>query len=287
MWLLAAPANPLLPGPMVSTIENSPQARPQIGYAEADMVVEALAEAEISRMLAFYWSKPAEKIGPVRSARTFFVSLANAYSAPFAHAGGNDDALIMIKQTGTKDLDEIHGGAGAFFWRSKDREAPHNLYTSTDLLKQGVSAKKYTMAAVPTSPRAEVPFPTSGAVTRVDLTWHRLHKISWQWDGKEYRRTENEGPHKDEKGDVIHAPNLIFLEVGGETYGSDASWTLYMDKGGRAKVVSGGRLWEGKWSLEKGGLQIQPDGGEAPPLLPGPVWVHLVTDHSSYVLTKQ
>jgi hypothetical protein len=286
IYLLATPLHPIMPGPVLVSVENSPQARPQSGYAEADLVVEALAEAEISRTLAFYWSKPAPKIGPVRSARTAFVSLANAYGAPFGHAGGNDDALLMIRQTATKSLDEILGKATAFFWRSADRSAPHNLYTSTDLMKAGAAAKGYQTVPVPTSVRQAAPFPTTGGVTRVDLVWHRLHKLFWVWDGSTYRRTEQEGPHRDDQGNLLQAPNLVFLQVGGETYSSEASWTLYMDKGGKATVIAGGQLWEGSWKLGPGGLVLEPTSGEVPPFVPGAVWVHMVTDHSAFTLTK-
>ncbi|MDB4894455.1 MAG: hypothetical protein JWN15_717, partial [Firmicutes bacterium] len=148
VYLLAKPEKPLWPGPAAVVVENSPQSRPQAGLNDADLVVEALSESEISRMLAFYWSKPAAKIGPVRSARSHTVTVAAAYGGAYAHAGGNDDALATLRQSaGTRNLDQIYGAEG-YFWRSKDRVAPHNLYTSTKLLDQAIRERNSPTAAV-------------------------------------------------------------------------------------------------------------------------------------------
>lgn len=287
IYLLAAPAKPLWPGPASVVVENSPQSHPQAGLLSADVVFESLAESEITRYLALYWSAPAPKIGPVRSARTYTLAIADAYGAPYAHAGGNNDALLILRDTwGPRNLDEING-SGAFFWRSKDREAPHNLYTSTELLGKAIESRKINLQAVPTTPRGASDAPAAGdLVSKVDITWHKLHQVTWQWDGKQYRRTENGEPHDEESGPIA-APNLIFLTTTGTNNGPDLGWSLNLDQGGKATVLTGGRQWTGTWSLGKGGFQLQLDGGaKVPPLQPGLVWVSLIAQESSFTLTK-
>jgi hypothetical protein len=287
IYLLAQPEKPLWAGPTSVVIENSPQARPQSGLNDADLVIESLAESEISRTLAFYWSHPVAKIGPVRSARSFFVTIAGAYGAPLAHAGGNMDALATLRQSwGGKNLDEIFNGGG-YFWRSRDREAPHNLYTSTDLLGAAVRDRKLSMAAVPVTPHAADPTQPSDPITRADITWHSLHHVTWEWDGKQYvRLEEGQTPHTLDTGEQIHTLNLIFLEVQGTNHGPDDGWSLAMAEGGKATVVTGGRRWEGRWTLGKDGFSLQPANGKVSPLLPGNTWVHLINPESSFKLSQ-
>jgi hypothetical protein len=282
VYLLSKPDKPLWPGPAAVVVENSPQSRPQAGLNDADLVVEALSESEISRMLAFYWSKPAEKIGPVRSARSHTVTVSAAYGGAYAHAGGNDDALATLRQSaGARNLDEIYG-AGGYFWRSNDRAAPHNLYTSTKLLDQAIRERNIPTAAVSTTPQAVNPSPPATMVTHAEVTWHRLNQVVWEWDGKQYRRQEDGRAQTLESGDQIHTPNLVFLEVQGVNHGPDLGWALALDQGGKATVLSGGVRWEGQWTLGKGGFSLQPAGDKVPPLVPGNVWVHLITRESSF-----
>jgi len=114
-------------------IDNYPiDARPQSGLRAADIVYEVEAEGGITRYMALFLEGQAQKIGPVRSARTYFVDLARPYDALFAHAGENDDVwepLRELRLAGFADMDQIVGTPQAF-WRDDTRDMPHNLYTS-------------------------------------------------------------------------------------------------------------------------------------------------------------
>lgn len=124
--------------PLAVVIENHPDARPQTGYNEADIVYEALAEGGITRTLAIFQSKESKEIGPVRSARPYFIDWATSFDAIFAHVGGSVDALALISQIGTPDLNQFANGS--YFWRSNDRYAPHNVYTTTEKLYAAAKA---------------------------------------------------------------------------------------------------------------------------------------------------
>ncbi len=73
--------------PVAFVVENDPEARPQSGLADADMVYEAPTEGGITRFLAVYQTRQSGSIGPIRSARVYFVELANELGAVFAHVG--------------------------------------------------------------------------------------------------------------------------------------------------------------------------------------------------------
>ncbi|MBM2821184.1 MAG: hypothetical protein HW405_944, partial [Candidatus Berkelbacteria bacterium] len=89
--------------PLAIIIENHPAARPQIGLDKASIIYEAITEGGITRFMAIYGPRDADKIGPVRSLRTFFLDWSHEYQAFLAHVGGNIDALDRVPQEGTLD----------------------------------------------------------------------------------------------------------------------------------------------------------------------------------------
>jgi len=118
--------------PLAVVIENHPDARPQSGYPKADLVFETIAEGGITRTLAVFQSQDASEVGPVRSARPYFIDWLTELNAVFVHVGGNVDALDEIAKNKLPDINQFY--YGSFFWRSKDRYAPHNVYTTSEKL---------------------------------------------------------------------------------------------------------------------------------------------------------
>lgn len=122
-------------------IDNHVDAWPQSGLDKAFLIFEAPVEAGISRMLAFFYEGQAvEKIGPIRSARPYFIDWNNELDGMYTHVGGSDAALDKIESGGTTDLNEYWNDKS--FWRSHDRYAPHNVYTSTELLETYLTKKR-------------------------------------------------------------------------------------------------------------------------------------------------
>ncbi|GAF86264.1 unnamed protein product, partial [marine sediment metagenome] len=113
--------------PLSIMVENSEGARPQSGLDKANIVYEALAEGGITRFLAIYYDQDAEEVGPIRSARPYFVSKSLEHQAIYVHVGGSEEAYNFIKEEKIDDINEFVDFQP--FWRSKDRDPPHNLYT--------------------------------------------------------------------------------------------------------------------------------------------------------------
>ena len=114
--------------PVMATINNHPLARPQSGIAHADIVYEMLAEGNVTRLLAIYQSELPEEIGPIRSARDYFIEIAQGLGA-FYVAHGYSPESKRILDSGV--IDHINGMQydGTLFKRSSERKAPHNSYT--------------------------------------------------------------------------------------------------------------------------------------------------------------
>ena len=117
--------------PLAIVIDNSPEAHPQFGIAVSEIVYETLAEGGTTRLLALFQSADT-KVGPIRSARDYFATIAGDWQALFAHVGGSPATLQDIAKgayPGLIDLNQFY--KGSYFERSPDFSAPHNVFTDT------------------------------------------------------------------------------------------------------------------------------------------------------------
>ena len=77
-------------------VENTPDARPQAGIDQADVVYEEVVEGNITRFLAMFNSTVPAVIGPVRSVRQEDPDIVWPVGGIFAYSGGaavNVDAI--------------------------------------------------------------------------------------------------------------------------------------------------------------------------------------------------
>ena len=134
--------------PLGVMIENHKEARPQSGLSSADVIYEAVAEGGITRFLAFFYCQDGQEVGPVRSARIYFLDFASEYgqSPLYTHVGGANqdgpaDALFQLTVygwTGYNDLNQFSIGFPTF-WRDYDRlghpaATEHTMYSTTQKL---------------------------------------------------------------------------------------------------------------------------------------------------------
>ena len=128
--------------PIAVMIDNHNGAWPQAGLQQAYMVYEIIVEGGETRLMALFKGADLEKIGPVRSARHYFIDYAMENDAIYVHFGQSPQAQSDIKKY---DIDDINGIAedGTTFWRVKDKYAPHNAVTSTEKLLESAKSKNY------------------------------------------------------------------------------------------------------------------------------------------------
>jgi hypothetical protein len=118
--------------PVAVMINNHAAARPQSALTDADIVYEVLVESGITRHLAFFWSKGPQKVGPIRSARQYYLEWLSPYDPIYIHDGcaSTDDprtnACGNIYSYNIKDI----ATTGAWRWNDGRRYAPHNEYSS-------------------------------------------------------------------------------------------------------------------------------------------------------------
>ncbi|MDB2628211.1 DUF3048 domain-containing protein [Candidatus Actinomarina sp.] len=121
-------------------IDNNINARPQSGLQEADAVFELLVEGGMTRFLAFFHDKSSTYLGPVRSARPTDPTVIRPYGGTLVVSGATGGLIPTIRESGVPVLEET--GAPAMF-RISNRNAPHNLYADTELVRDVITDKGY------------------------------------------------------------------------------------------------------------------------------------------------
>lgn len=123
--------------PIAVMIDNHPSARPNhTGLQDAYIVYEIIVEGGFTRYMAIFKDQETEKIGPVRSARHYYLDYALENDAIYAHFGWSPKAESDIRNL---KVNNINGLSSAAYWRDKNFFAPHNAFTSVEKLKEHIS----------------------------------------------------------------------------------------------------------------------------------------------------
>lgn len=272
--------------PYMVMVENAPQARPQSGLQQADLVFEILAEGEITRFVSVFQSQPVEIIGPVRSIRPYFVELGEMLDAVIVHAGWSQDAMNLLQSHKLNHLDQVYGDH-AFYWRATDRKAPHNLYTSTAKIAEGAETRKFRkewkqkgllFAAQGVSPTAAAS--GTNPASRVQIPYIHGYVVSYDYDAdKEYYLRSMDGkPHADkETGDQLHTRNLLVLEAKHAVLDKEGRRSVNVTGPGKGTLIQEGRGLSVTWQQKDGMLRVYVGSTEVP-LLPGNTWVQVVPE---------
>lgn len=268
------------------SVENHPDARPQSGLDKASIVYEALTEGGITRFLAIYGPNDAAEIGPIRSARLFFMDWVKEYDAFFAHDGGNEDALANISKYQIKNLqrDTTHFHKDA---KGRNVATEHTLYSSTDDLYSFAKSLGYdTSTSTYTSLKFKADGPADPAGKGAEINFSSdSYKVNWTFDptNNKYLRSLAGAPHKDRvTGEQLSAKNVIIQTVDRTfqptgSYGSQ-NYVFHSIGSGSASVLEDGKVIKGTWkkaSLESRTIFYDETGAEIQ-FNPGNTWYEIV-----------
>ena len=146
--------------PIAVMIPNDKGALNQYSIREAGVVYQCMVEGKITRLMALFddYESLGNRIGNVRSARTYYVYWAMEWDSLFIHFGNPwyaDDILASGKvadinllnlNQGTEDSygETTTAGLKGEFYRSSDRKAPQNAYISPVSIKNAIALKGYS-----------------------------------------------------------------------------------------------------------------------------------------------
>lgn len=129
--------------PICLMIENAAfdGVRPQAGLSRALVVYEVIVEGGITRLMGVFGGEPISKIGPVRSARDTYIEFVSELDCIYGYAGGSFTATQATQQLDLHTLNALSSD-GKYYWRDSSLYAPHNLFTSWDLLLLAIRDKQ-------------------------------------------------------------------------------------------------------------------------------------------------
>ncbi|WP_339148739.1 DUF3048 domain-containing protein [Sutcliffiella sp. BMC8] len=271
--------------PVAVMVNNDGKARPQSGLHKADIVYEVLAEGDITRFLAIFHSEMPDTVGPVRSARDYFVDLTKGYDALYVFHGWSPAAKEKIEN---KEVDGINGLTydGSLFKRASFRKAPHNSYITSENIKKGADQLNYSL-------QAEVPsftFLKEGQTNELDGT--AAEQITIEYSSRktthvDYKYDETRNAYVRysagekltdlETMEEIIAHNVFIVETPHIVIDDQGRKEIDITSGGNGVLIQNGERFDVEWKSVDG--KILPfANGEQVPLAPGKTWIQVVPD---------
>jgi len=267
--------------PLGVMIENHEEARPQSGLSFADVIYEAVAEGGITRFLAVYYCQDAGIVGPIRSARTYFLDFISEYGANplYAHVGGANtpgpaNALGQIEDYGWggyNDLNQFSIGYPTFR-RDESRmgrevATEHTMYSTTSKLwdvgrKRKLTSKdedgqEWNEEFVAYSFKDDAALAKRGSAKSMYMEFwegYKAFSVDWTYNKENniYLRKNGGVAHNDKNtGKQITAKNVVVLymdeSAANDGYEGNAH-RLYGTKGtGEAVLFQDGQEIEAIW----------------------------------------
>lgn len=264
-------------------INNHPKARPQSGLDKADIVYELLAEGDVTRFLAVFQSEKPDNMGPVRSARDYYIDIAKGLDALFIAHGYSEKAKELLERD---FVDNLNGMVydGTLFKRASFRKAPHNSYITYENVLKGAKEKKYSMKESPPEfqflseeDSESVTGDTANSVM-ISYSDSGIFNSTYEYDkaaGKYKRYSNGEQTIDYETKEPILVDNLFIIETAHQVIDEVAHKEIDLQSGGSGYLLQKGKLIEVEWKNDNG-LIVPIKDGKVIPFVQGKTWVNVV-----------
>lgn len=275
-------------------IDNHSSVRPQAGLSSARIVYEMPVEGGFTRYMALFGAEDSvARLGPVRSARPYFIDVAREYGNPwYLHSGGSPEALMILKSGVVRDGNEFF--FGSYFVRDAAKEAPHNLFTSSSAWNE--LARKISAAGADRSWQGWrfmrygseeeyqklVPFvgvSSTEPAIGVSVKFAANYLVSWNYDASKqtYVRHIQNTLSKDESGTVLNAATVIVQQAAVKSIDSEDRKSIGLIGSGKGLVLSRGHLVHATWKKSSPTDRTRwfdPSGQELV-FVPGTMWIEV------------
>lgn len=274
--------------PLAIMMSNDKASLPQYGINRAGVVYEAPVEATMNRYMAIMENyDDLERIGSVRSCRTYYTYFAREFDAIYAHFGQSTFARPYLKNV--DNINGIEGVGSTAFYRSKDKRSPHNAYASCEGIQRAIERLGYSQE-YDTDYAGHFQFARIGEeaqlngadvrdawkVTpgyRLNNPWFEYHE-----DDGLYYRYQYGGPHEGSEGQIA-VKNIIIQYCAAGYYASTDYRNINVHEDSWGYFITGGKAEDITWKKdgEFGVTHYYDASGEEIVLNPGKTWICIAT----------
>lgn len=272
--------------PISVMIDNQIDAQPWSGVDRASLVIESPVEGGITRLMAFFDPSVSSStmIGPVRSARPYFVDWARGWEAGYAHVGGSPEALEKLKRMGREvaNLDEMANSAA--FYRLRAKVAPHNVYSSIDVLSAVMDRRYGTSTVGFAAWRFESLATSTNAVvsaSSVRIPYGASYSVTWKYDAELglYRRFKGASVQKTAEGKELLVANVVVMKTDSQVLDQEGRLALRTVGSGDAVLYRAGKKYIARWSRSQNEpMRFEGADGSEYPMTAGTTWIEVTTD---------
>lgn len=253
--------------PIAVMLNNNKASYPQESVSKADIIYECDMEGGVTRLMAIYsqW-QDLGNIGSMRSARNYFVDIANSHGAIYVHAGGSPSAYEEIANTHIDNIDGVNMNSIAeiAFWRDNNRIRQcgyeHSMMTSGLKIKDAVNTLKYgTEYSSPNaySFNSEFAINENGELAeKITLVHSNYITVEFMYDmqSKRYLKRSFGSPHLDGSNEEQLAfENVLVLFVKESVVDDEGRLDIDLTGEGKGYYLSGGKAIDINWSRDKKG----------------------------------
>ena len=252
--------------PVAVMLNNLKLAQPQLGVSQADIIYEIPAEGDITRMVGVFQSlEDVGTLGSIRSARPYYLEVAQGHDALYVHAGGSPQAYEDIAAYGVANMDGVNGGSDAqIFWRDAGRKSSmgyeHSLVTSGEKIRGYLDKSSYRTehkdSYTYSQAFAEDGTPANGtAAEHVKLYFTKYKTGLYDYDPQTglYMVSQYGSAYTDgNTGEQVGVTNVLVLETAISVIPGDSEGrlTVQMTGTGKGMYFCGGKGVEIQWSKD-------------------------------------
>lgn len=214
-------------------IENHPDARPARNLNNADIVIEATVEGDVTRFTGIFYCDATDGMtGPVRSARYYNIDLWQDLHVLTVGFGASPGAVDRFIRAGMPYPNGIEGG-WPWYRRFGPRAAPHNLYVDLEAMRAATKSNARLKALADRVAELRAPWrfsdepalpPDARTVSKVDIRTNSFWRFGFTWDEGQgvYLRSDAGAFVEDEAtGEALAPTSVIVQRVTQETVFGD------------------------------------------------------------------
>ncbi len=276
--------------PVAIMINNIVDAIPSSSTKQADIIYECMVEGGITRIMPIFSEyEDIEKLGSVRSARHYYINIANEYDAIYLCYGQSAPAKKKLEKGVIDVINGLTYDAG--YYRDSSRVAPHNVYTTGERIVQGIQDFGYSAEYSETHEKVlsfheeDTDLETETAANTVHVSFGSYMKPYFVYNTEKgvYERYEYGKPQVDnmaeEEDNILTFKNVIVQMSSYECINTKNDLQELTQVGsGNGYYCTNGKAIPIKWekSSKNAKTKYYTEDGEELLLNPGKTWISII-----------